>query len=149
MQITRALIAQVTDTLASIDHLYETWAKRYGFTLLEKQFFHLLSEHPNGSLSQKQLCGMMNVSKTTVNTIVNKMVRQDYVHLQFSGDSRKEKVILLTERGEKLIAEMIAPLVEMEIAAFSAVAKEDLHALIRSLNIYHEQMEKQIENGHG
>lgn len=143
----KALIKEITDVIAAIDRLYEEWARRYGFTLLEKQFFQILSEHENGTLTQKNLCEMMNCSKTTINTIVKKMIKLEYVYIEYSEDSRKEKVIILTERGMEIINIMITALVDKEAAAIGSLPFEEIQNVIKGLSDYKGSLEQQINEG--
>lgn len=146
MKHNSATIKQITDIIASIDHLYEKWAKAFGFTLLEKQFFYILAENPSLSPTQAHMCEMMNSSKTTVNTIVKKMVKNGYIDLQLCADSKKEKEIFLTDKGQALIADMIYPLMAIEVSSVDTLSEAEIHIIVDGLTRYKNSLSEHINN---
>lgn len=144
MDNSRDLIKQMRNKINEIDKCYDIWSKSFGFTILEKQFFYILAEYENDTMRQVEICNIMSISKTTVNTIVKKMTKLGYITLTSHSTNLKDKMIHITKKGYELIDQMIKPLYTIEQEAVKDISNKDLNTLLITLDLYKDNLLDQI-----
>ena len=77
-------------------------------------------------MTQKELCDVIYMPKQSVNTALKKMESDGYIYLEYAQNSRKNKIINLTEKGEKLSAETADRIIEAERNMFSYFSDEEM-----------------------
>ncbi|WP_249872202.1 MarR family winged helix-turn-helix transcriptional regulator [Oceanobacillus saliphilus] len=74
-------------------------ANEMGVTVVQLQILKLLSQEPN--LSLQELTGKMNISKSTVSSTVDRLVKASYIEREQSLTDRRSIVLNLTVLGKK------------------------------------------------
>ena len=64
-------------------------------------FAHLAEAEP---MSVSSLANLLGISRQAMHKSVNILVKLGYVTLEVRPSNRKEKIVILTDRGEKLVA---------------------------------------------
>ena len=81
-------------------------------------------------ITQQELCRQCFFAKQTVNTAITSLSQNGYVELEVIPGTRNQKKILLTEKGTALAEVTIAPLIEAESRAYSALSREELETYL-------------------
>lgn len=64
-------------------------------------FAHLAEAEP---MSVSSLANLLGISRQAMHKSVNILVKLGYIALEVRPSNRKEKIVILTDRGEKLVA---------------------------------------------
>ena len=106
-------LSQLNQLVKKQEEVYHLWAKKAGLT--DTKFWILYdlwtSECP---LIQNAFCENWCYSKQTVNTAVSNLEKEGMLHLEFAPGSRKQKEVLLTNKGKDFCEKWIEPLVRAE-----------------------------------
>lgn len=128
-----------------IDGIYYKLAKRIGVKENTLSLFYALSDgKPH---SQKEICDEWLVPRSTLNTIVSECVEKGYVRLEKSARA-KQKLLLLTERGEGYADRLMKELFEVEQAAFSETRKRYGEGFVQGLAFFTDELERQVLHSH-
>lgn len=95
----RELMARLSKAMAKIDEAYHSIAQKHGLSYNALMLFYCILETEN--LTQKQVCSALYLSKSTVHSMLLDLQKKDYLILT-SGNNKKEKFIVLTEKGNIL-----------------------------------------------
>lgn len=122
-----------------MDGLYHELCVKMG--LSDSAFLILYSiVEMDGNCSQREIADRCCISRKTINSSVKNLESQGYVVLE-SGPGR-DKYIVLTERGERLVQEKIFPVMEVEDSAFQEMEPEEIRELLRLNEKYVEAFRK-------
>lgn len=120
-----------------LDGLYHEAAAKMGISDSALSIFYVLYDLGDGCL-QKDICYEIFANKQTINSSIRKLVQEVYIYLK-QGRGR-DKHIYLTEIGKQFVEAYIKPVVDKEIAAFTALRPEEQEELLRLSNIYIENL---------
>ena len=111
------------------DHIYTRYAASQGIstTTLCVLYSLFLSDAP---CTQKQLVEDWGIPMQTINSCLKAMEKSGTVRLEFAEGNRKSKCILLTSMGRERAERIIAPLVDAENHAMSALEAEQRQQLM-------------------
>ena len=99
--------------------LYEVWA---AWKNVNSNLLFVLYELDHGDfITQKMIADYTGIPKQTVNTVVRGLIADEYVTLTAGKNDRREKLVVLTEKGKKHAAETLAPLYALEERVFSVM----------------------------
>src|SRR5699024_6320617 len=105
-----------------MDGLYHELCVKIG--LSDSAFLILYSiVETEGKCSQKEIADRCCISRKTINSSVKNLEAKEYIMLE--KRKGRDKYIVLTERGEKLIKEKIIPIMEMEERTFLEMGEEE------------------------
>ena len=85
--------------------------------------------------SQRQICRDWLIPKTTVNTNVKELVEGGYATL-LSADGKREKQIVLTEKGRAYAAEILKQIYAAEQAAFDQTLERFSPAFVDAMDYF-------------
>lgn len=97
----------------------------------------------DGNCSQREIADYCSTSRKTINSSVKNLEAKGYITL-VNGAGR-DKHIVLTEQGEKLVREKIFPIMEAEDRAFLEMEPEEREELLRLNEKYAEAFRKHTE----
>lgn len=128
-----------------MDTLYHLYAKKCG--LSDTALWLLYSLYENEDLrTQKDICSEWHYPPQTINSSLKSLERQGIVNLEPIEGNRKNKLIVLTDKGTWLINETIVPLIEAEEATFRKLNNDEREAVISAtskyLDILHNELER-------
>ena len=125
-----------------MDDFYRLAAQKSGLSDSAFWILYTICEYGNGCL-QRDVCNTFYVNKQTVHSSVRRLEEGGYLYLK-SGKGR-DKHIFLTEAGERLIEEKIAPFVAVENAALKELGERETDEMLRLTERYLEQLSAQYE----
>lgn len=111
-----------------LNELYHNVALQFGLSDASSIILYTLyiSEKP---CSQKELCELWSLTKTTVNSALRKLIKSEYVALSSDPTNYKVKLARLTKSGEALAEKSARPLFEAELKAFERLTEEEQEQL--------------------
>lgn len=104
-----------------IDGVYYYFAKRLGLKENELALLYALSD--GRAYTQKEICELWLIPKTTLNTVVRDCLRQGYIRF-CPGEHPKEKRMQLTPEGETYADGALARIREAENRAMGAALEK-------------------------
>lgn len=91
---------------------------------------------------QRDICKTTFIPKQTVNSSIRNLEREGYLTL-VHGKGRNMH-IYLTERGKKMLKNMIYPVIDVENDSFKGLTDEESELLLRLLEKYNVELEHGI-----
>ncbi len=123
--------------------LYHNYAKDAGIS--DASFWLLYSLHERGRpCTQRELCQSWYYAPQTINTALKALETKGLISLAFSPGNKKNKLILFTPAGEKLVQEKIVPLVRAEERSFERLAPEEQDQLLAITQKHIALLEEEI-----
>ena len=104
---------QLMKQFQNMDSAYEEYAKSKGLTYLSLMVLEEIYELGDGC-TQKQISEDTHYSKQSVNLIIKSFLKDGIVELREMEENRKNKEIILTEKGRQFCREVIVPLLQQE-----------------------------------
>ena len=134
----RGKIARLNRIAKALDGAYMSAARK--FDLAESAFWLLyeikLSDAP---LTQKELCDNLFLPKQSINSALKKLEADGCLTLEYAENSRKRKLIRLTEKGDALAAATASKIVNAELRMLDGM---DPAAVDRMLDVYEKYAER-------
>lgn len=125
-----------------LDDLYHEAALAAGISDSAFIIFYAIIDLGDGCL-QKDIADRFCISRQTINSSVKKLEAENYLTLKHG--KKRDMHLFLTPRGQKFVAEKIAPVVEAENNAFASMTPEDAREFLRLTRKYVSLFEEQIE----
>ncbi len=100
---------------------------------------------PNMSHTQNDIAQKMGVAKQTINSAVNRLLKEEYVYLEQMAAARNNKQIFLTEKGKKFCKEYISPVVEAEEKAFNRLSEKEQEIYLAIGIKHNEYLKEKLE----
>ncbi|MFD1337348.1 MarR family winged helix-turn-helix transcriptional regulator [Oceanobacillus iheyensis] len=125
-------ITKIIHSFREVNRFYykQMWhhADDLGITVVQLQTMKHISEHPNISL--QELAEKMNISKSTVSSTVDRLVKASFLRREQSTSDRRAINLNLTEEGKQKEAEG-KKLFFARLHELSEVSDEDTESLFR------------------
>lgn len=110
--------------------IYHQLARHFGLSDTAFWILYTLREQ-GGSVSQSQLCGELFLSKQTVHSALKQLEGEGFIGLENAPNSRKNKLVQVTPRGEALLRQVADPVFAMEERAFFRLSSQQRQALLK------------------
>ena len=95
--------------------------------------------------SQQDLAEMLSLPKQTVNSLITRMIRKEFVVLEHAPGTRNRKVIRLTEAGRYFGEQQVKWIFESEQRAMEDTEPAEAMAYVSMLEKYIARFRKEIE----
>ncbi|MCI1218299.1 MarR family winged helix-turn-helix transcriptional regulator [Bifidobacterium crudilactis] len=118
------------DAWFGMNHFYEEWAKSHGMTGNTLMIFYVIS-NIGPDVTPRKIIDKLHLPKQTVTSTLNVMEGKGYIIRETSPNSGREKVIQLTDSGQRLSDGILAQLYEVESGAYSQLSSEERDEFIR------------------
>ena len=126
-----------------MDEIYHIYAKQRGISDTALWLLYSLCERKT-EYTQKEFCEVWHYPPQTVNSILKNLQRQGLLELEPSPDNRKNKWIVVTEKGEELVKNAIEPLIAGEERAFQALTENERKTLLALTEKYVELLRSEV-----
>ena len=126
-----------------INAVYNSAIKRSGISLSEFWILLLVRE---GVSVQKEIARQLFWSKQTVNSACSKLVERGLVCLETSAGSRRERVVVLTEKGMEFSRSHIGRMEAVEERIWQEFTLEERRLAVELLERYCHQLRQGLEN---
>ncbi len=118
-----------------LEDLYREEANIAGLSKSALWILCVLSEQKE-EYSQSKICEQLNLSRQTINSTVLNLEKQGIISLKAVPDNRKEKLIVLTEKGKRLVNDNVSDFVKAEKAVFVQMGVEEMEEFLRLMKKY-------------
>lgn len=129
--------AEYTASEKKINEMYHRIAMQLGISDSVLWTLYCLSDD-EGPHTQNSIAQKMAVPKQTINSAVNRLLKDGYVYLEQIPVGKNNKQILLTEKGCKFCAEQIIPVIGAVEKAFNHLSEDERKAYL-SIGMKHNQ----------
>lgn len=119
-----------------IDGIYEEYGRNFHITS-PNILWILYSLNDNQSHSQKEICEAWSIPRSTANTIIKELERQQLIFLQKIKGKRRELNISLTKKGKEIADTLLKDLYSREKKAYLTIQEPE-----KILNILRDLKEK-------
>ena len=123
--------------------LYSSWAasKNINYYLL----YVLYALEGQKAMTQKKICICTGLTKQTVNSVIRSLKEEGYVELVPGLEDRRERQIILTEKGEVYSRELIAPLRELEHRVLQIMGSDRAQQMVDDIALFNTLFETEME----
>ena len=128
---------------SQINILYCKWAEYSGVNYTT--FITLYSLDVHGSMTQKNICDFYGFPKQTVNGIIHNLIDDGYVIFETNLKDRREKRVVLTQKGKIYVKKLLSPLYQAEQYAFSTIGSEKIAQMLDTIDIFNLLLGKRLE----
>lgn len=122
--------------------VYHRLAKRFGIPDTALWVLYALRES-EAPLTQTEMCGILALSKQTVNSALKKLEEDGCLRLESWPEDRRSKRLYLTEKGGALAEASAGAVWDLEARAFLHLTEEERRELIRLEEKYVDALEEQ------
>lgn len=143
--MTRERVDRMYEAVRKVDQAYERWASLHGLTLYELQIYYEMMQCGETEITQKDLCRKLDAPKTSVNSIIKKQVQAGYIEMNVNPSNKREKVVSLTERGQRIAKELVEPLFWYEEEAMAQISRDQMEAAIETQTRFAEILLGKVE----
>ena len=122
--------------------LYSSWAasKNINYYLL----FVLYALEGQEAMTQKKICTCTGLAKQTVNSVIRSLKENGYVDLAPGIEDRREKQIILTDKGIAFSDELITPLRELEHRVLQIMGSDRMQQMVDNISLFNTVFEKEM-----
>ena len=123
--------------------LYSSWAasKNINYYLL----FVLYALEGETAVTQKKICMCTGLTKQTANSVIRSLKENGYIELAKGHEDRREKQILLTEKGAAYSSELLTPLRRMERRVLEIMGSDRVREMVDNIALFNTVLEKEME----
>lgn len=133
---------KINEYFSKTDIAYHEASKRLGISDSYFNILYVLYEMGDG-LSQKEICDITGLSKTTVNTSIKKMEGEGLVELK--AIDGKKFGLYLSKTGRKLQKDTVVKIIQIENEIYDSWTKKEQEIMERLNEDFLEQFNKKIE----
>ena len=109
--------------------LYDAYAKENGMLMNTLLVTNVLY-YAKAPMTQRDICSRTFLSKQTVNLIIGKLLKEAYVTVQDSSESRREKLVEMTDSGRAYCEKVVRHITWAEDTAMSMLSAEEQQTLV-------------------
>lgn len=135
-QVRRILLAT-----NKIDGVYYRLAKQYGLNENTLAFLYALNDGKKHS--QKEISDEWFIPRTTINSIVKRMLSLGYIELDSEGHS-KEKNIIITPQGQEYLQSLMTKITVVENKVIDATLENFSPEFIEALEYFSNALEAEF-----
>ena len=136
----REKIDRIYESAQKIDQVYDVWATKHKLTLYE------MFQKENREITQKELSMKLGAPKTSVNSLIKKQLNAGYIWMQVNPQNKREKIISLTESGERFARNLVQPLFQYEEEVIGMLDDRDVETVITVQNKFADILLSKMED---
>ncbi|MCI8593855.1 MAG: MarR family transcriptional regulator [Oscillospiraceae bacterium] len=114
---------QLNHLLGETNAVYHDLTVKLGLSDSSMYLLYTLAYH-GGRCPLRDICRLTGISKQTLNSAVRKLEREHILYLEAANG--RQKLVCLTEAGERLAEETVSKIIEAENNIFSSWKQEDV-----------------------
>ncbi|MGN1136390.1 MAG: MarR family winged helix-turn-helix transcriptional regulator [Oscillospiraceae bacterium] len=129
--------------MSKITALSQQWIIKQGLNPYTVKVIYALSAGPD--MTQKKISQFCGMPKQTVNKVIQSLLSDEYVILTARNKDKREKAILLTEKGREYSEKMLAPVLTFENKVIQKMGMGTYENLLICLSAYSNALESEME----
>ena len=136
-------LATFNQLYKEMDEIYHQYARDHGMsdTAMWLLYSLCLSDTP---YTQREICSEWYYPPQTLNSALKTLERQGLIALESVPGNQKNKLVVLTEQGNSVVQQMIAPLVAAERQSFMELQESEKEALLSLTQKYVDLLQSNI-----
>ena len=136
-------LATFNQLYKEMDEIYHQYARDHGMsdTAMWLLYSLCLSDTP---YTQREICSEWHYPPQTLNSALKTLERQGLIALESVPGNQKNKLVVLTERGNSVVQQMIIPLVAAERQSFMELQEGEKEALLSLTQKYVDLLQSNI-----
>lgn len=136
-------LATFNQLYKEMDEIYHQYARDHGMsdTAMWLLYSLCLSDTP---YIQREICSEWHYPPQTLNSALKTLERQGLIALESVPGNQKNKLVVLTEQGNSVVQQMIAPLVAAERQSFMELQESEKEALLSLTQKYVDLLQSNI-----
>lgn len=123
------------ELMQGFDRLYEEYAKAKGMTYISLTVLDAIYECED-VCTQKQICEETHYPKQSVNLVIKSFWESGYVELHEIPSDRRNKQIVLTDKGRAYADDIVGSLWQADKEATGKLSEAQREELLKLLDIY-------------
>lgn len=125
------------------DSLYNKWANKHNINNV--RLFVLYTLDRNESLTQKRISLYTGLAKQTVSSVIQTLKKENIIILLPSITSdKREKLVVLTDKGKQYCKELLTPLYVVEERTFELMGEDRVKQMVDSINLFNTILDKEM-----
>ncbi len=125
------------------DSLYNKWANKHNINNV--RLFVLYTLDRNESLTQKRISLYTGLAKQTVSSVIQALKKENIIILLPSINSdKREKLVVLTDKGKQYCKELLTPLYVVEERTFELMGEDRVKQMVDSINLFNTILDKEM-----
>lgn len=130
-------VTRFIDKWRALGHIHEEYAKSRGLTLMAFMVLEIIYMNPD-CCTQKLICEQSLYAKQSVNAIIRTFWVQGYVVLNVDERDRRNRTIVLTEKGQKYADKIIGEYLTVEKEAMENLSGDQWDQLVELAKTFAE-----------
>lgn len=136
-------LASINSAMNRVSGLYSRWAQKHAINIYALHILYLL--YQEGSVTQKQISEGLKIPKQSVNNVATALKNDGFITLIPSEEDKREKKMILTEKGRDYSKDIIASLHHLEETVVQKMGEQLVGQLIASATAYGDYFEQEME----
>lgn len=136
------ILRDINTAIIKIRSVYAKWAKFNNVNYHEMLILYTLRDYE--SCTQKQICEQYLMPKQTINNVIKTLEKLEYIKLETGENNRREKNIVLTEKGKIYSENFMKELNELEEGTVKYFGENKLRKMADIAIKYGEILEKNL-----
>ena len=140
--------------MTDIRKLWKVWAQANGlYTLWANMndvnpylLFVLYALDKQENMTQKKICDCTSLTKQTVNSVIRTLKNEGYITLLPGCEDRREKQVVVTEKGIAYYEEILTPLYELEQRVFNIMGNDRVQQMTDAITLFNLVFQKEMES---
>lgn len=124
------------------DSLYNKWANKHNINNVRLFVLYTLDRE---SLTQKRISLYTGLAKQTVSSVIQALKKENIIILLPSINSdKREKLVVLTDKGKQYCKELLTPLYVVEERTFELMGEDRVKQMVDSINLFNTILDKEM-----
>lgn len=137
------MINKFWEVCGQSDSLYNRWANKHNINNV--RLFVLYTLDRNESLTQKRISLYTGLAKQTVSSVIQALKKENIIILLPSINSdKREKLVVLTDKGKQYCKELLTPLYVVEERTFELMGEDRVKQMVDSINLFNTILDKEM-----
>lgn len=128
--------------ISQINGMSSLWAQEHGINPYKLKPLYALYLEP--CITQKKISETCSLPKQTVSNAIRELKAKGYVVLENDAKDKREKHVVLTEKGRSYLMEVVVPVVEMENRVIARMGRDTYMSLLDELKKYAEALYEEV-----
>lgn len=127
-----------------INGLYTKWAQKRGMSYYSVFVLYAIY-NSEGKCCPKRICDEWSMPKQTVSSILKNFESEGYIFLVTDEDDRRNKKIILTEKGNRFAGGLLDELYRIESSVIQKIGPADMEEILRGNRLFYEYFQEEID----
>lgn len=138
-------LEQLAQQMGSIEHLYDCWLQKQDIPYNRFAVLYGIAVSEEQRLTQKNISEAWQLSKQTVFSLCKQLQEQGLIAIQDSEKDRREKWLVLTEKGQAQADGLVQVFEQLSQTVFEQFGAENTRQLCQLLQQFEQVFAQHVE----